>query len=143
MAGEDPVLDAAIAALSEEVARRSGEQLIATPWQWTGTYRLSGQAPVDNPAAYTLTFSEDGTLAIQADCNQAQAEYTRSGDAMTITPGPATLMACPGDSQGEQFVQLLGTVASAELSDGQMFLVLDADLNVESGVIGLFFSPVE
>jgi hypothetical protein len=62
---------------------------------------------------------------------------------MTITPGPATLVVCPGDSQSEQFVQLLGTVASASLSDGQLLLVLDADLNAESGVIGLFFSPAE
>jgi hypothetical protein len=76
LAGEDPVLDAAIAALDEEVVRRSNEQLVATSWQWTSTYSLSGQTPVDDPAAYTLDCGEDGTLAIQADCNQAQAEYT-------------------------------------------------------------------
>jgi heat shock protein HslJ len=31
------------------------------------------QTPVENPELYTAAFSEDGTVSIKADCNQASS----------------------------------------------------------------------
>ena len=138
--GGDPVLDAALVALSEEAARRRSGQLTQTAWQWTATYDSGAQiVPVENPASYTVAFGEDGTVAIQADCNQAQGEYTVADGAMTITVGPATLAACPDGGQGEQFLQLLAAALAFEWNDGQLILSLDPG----SGMLALVLAPVE
>ena len=59
-------------------------------------------------ARYTITFNDDGTFNATADCNNVGGTYTTSGNSMTITPGPSTLVACPADSYGDAFVAALG-----------------------------------
>lgn len=138
--GGDPVLDAALVALSEEAVRRSSGQITANPWQWTAGYNSGAQVvPVENPAAYTITFGEDGAVAIQADCNQAQGEYILADGAITITLGPATMAACPDGGQGEQFLQLLAAAVSVEMQNGQMIIVLAP----ENELLALVLAPVE
>ena len=58
-----------------------------------------------------VTFKDDGTVDIKADCNDASGTYTLDGANVTIEVGAATLAACPGDSRSEQFLQLLGDAA--------------------------------
>jgi C-terminal processing protease CtpA/Prc len=136
--GEDPVLDAALAELERLAA--SGDQLGGTTWQWTLAIDSSGaMTAVDTPGSYTIAFAEDGTVAIQADCNQASGEYITGEDgALTITLGPVTLAACPEGSRSDAFLGYLGAVQSAEVDGAQLVLALDP----AGGVIALALEPV-
>jgi heat shock protein HslJ len=98
------------------------------------------QTTIEYPEDYTITFGEDGTMAIQADCNQASAEYTLgAGGALTITPEPATLAACPEGSLSEEFLQWLGSATSSQTDGKQLVLSTDP----ESGALALVFELVE
>ncbi|MCA9875971.1 MAG: META domain-containing protein, partial [Anaerolineales bacterium] len=78
--------------------------LTGTTWQWVSVTTPVDETAVSDPSRYTITFSEDGTAAIKADCNNVVASYTTDGSSLSIVPGPATLAACPDDSLGDQFV---------------------------------------
>src|SRR3954469_6290673 len=80
-----------------------------------------GVAPAAESLRYTITFANDGTAAIKADCNQVTASYTTTpGGSITITPGPATLAMCPPDSMGQRFVQALSAVNSYSVNGDQL-----------------------
>ena len=86
---------------------------------------------VKKPENYTITFGEAGAMTIQADCNQAKAAYTLgAAGALTITPGPATLAACPEGSLGEKFLQELAASSSFQTDGKNMVLTANVDGSV-------------
>ncbi|MEZ4864288.1 MAG: serine hydrolase [Caldilineaceae bacterium] len=100
--------------------------LMANPWRWTTYSSDSESVTVETPADYLLAFHEDGTLTIQADCNNAVGSYVVEGPtAARIEIGPVTLAACAGDSRSEQFLQLLGRTTQIIPTGAQLILVLD------------------
>ncbi len=74
-----------------------------------------------------VTFKDDGTVNIKADCNDATGTYTLDGANVTIEAGAATLAACPGDSRSEQFLQLLGDAAQMLPLDGKIYISLKTE----------------
>lgn len=136
--GEDPVLEVGLAELERLAAR--GAQLGGTTWQWTVAVDASGaMTAVEAPGNYTIAFAEDGTVAIQADCNQASGAYEIGEDgALTITLGPVTLAACPEGSRSDAFLGYLDAVQNAEVDGAQLVLALEP----AGGVIALALEPV-
>jgi hypothetical protein len=62
---------------SQVVEDTASMQLGGTAWQWQQTLMNNGDEFVpDNPGNYTVQFMADGTVAIQADCNQVGGGYT-------------------------------------------------------------------
>lgn len=103
-------------------------QLRSTPWQWVGFTSPAEQIDIDQPERYRVTFGDDGSLVIQADCNNVLGQYVPTdGGALTVTLGPATLAACPDGSRGDQFVALLGSAARYFFDGDQLFIDLAAD----------------
>jgi C-terminal processing protease CtpA/Prc len=139
--GRDPVLEAGLAALDEEAAKRAAANLTGKPWQLILVMSpTGGKTPVKDPTAYTVTFGEDGKMDIQADCNKAQADYALGGgQALTIKPGRATLAACPAGSMGEDFVKWLAAAAMV-VTDGNQLLVTS---DPASGALGLVFEKAK
>ncbi|MEZ4707570.1 MAG: S41 family peptidase [Caldilineaceae bacterium] len=139
LAGEDPVLDAAIAELDR--LTDPATRLTGATWRWIVEFSPSGQqTAIENPDHYTLTFAEDGSVAIQADCNRASGAYTLGEDnALTITLGPTTLAACPADSRSDAFLAYLGAATGLSYEGANLELVL----NPESGAFLLGFEPVK
>jgi heat shock protein HslJ len=92
------------------------------PWLWTSS--TIAEAPViTDPTKYTITFATDGTFEAKVDCNQVAGTYTATDSgAATITPGPATLAACPEGSLADVFLAGLTGVTSYEMSAGQLVL---------------------
>jgi D-alanyl-D-alanine carboxypeptidase len=111
--------------------------LTANAWQWTTFNGATEQFDVAMPQNYVLTFYDDGSMSIEADCNSVYADYTEEDGSLTITPGATTLAACPGDSRGEQFVELLGGAARAFFEEGNLYI----DLMADGGT--MVFAPVE
>ena len=139
--GEDPVMEAALAAMPELATQRTAALLTSTTLQWITVYDASGSPmAVESPEDYTLTFGDDGTIAIQADCNQASAEYALgAGGTLTVTLGATTLAECPAGSLSENFLEYLDGATGYQLEGDALIL----PLNPESGALELQFEAVE
>ncbi|NTU78911.1 MAG: META domain-containing protein, partial [Chloroflexales bacterium] len=102
-------------------------KLRANPWQWVGYSGPIEQFTLADPANYLLTFNEDATLAITADCNQAAGSYQGEGGKLTIEIGLTTLAACGDDSRGDAFLRLLGGAALYTFDGDNLRIELLAD----------------
>ena len=106
--------------------------LTAAPWSWQQTQMNDGALfrPA-KPEQYQLRFLPDGTLAIQADCNRALAQYRLEESRLQLELGPTTLMACSEDSLGDRFLTQLGGASLVFTQYGQLFI----DLKFDSGTM--------
>ncbi len=104
--------------------------LVGPVWQWQKFVDVAtGKNTMDvkNPADYTVTFRDDRTVAMKADCNQAAGTYAADGAKLTINVGPVTLAACGPDSVGEEFLIGLTSAATYTIEGGQLMIDLMAD----------------
>lgn len=101
--------------------------LTANPWHWVAFTDPAQQFDVDDPVSYTLTFQEDGTVNIQADCNSAIGSYMQDGSSISIEVGPMTMAACPPGSLSDDFVKYLGFAAIYFFEESDLFIDLMAD----------------
>ena len=101
--------------------------LMDTPWQWISFTNPMEQFEVEMPENYSVTFNEDGTLNVMADCNNASGSYTVGDSSLTIAMGPNTMAACPEGSRSDQFVQLMTGAAIYFFEDDSLFIDLMAD----------------
>src|SRR3954463_3713975 len=108
--------------------RGSGASALAGPtWQLAA---ITGQAPAfqgvvppEDQGRYTIAFGDDGTFAARADCNALTGTYETTGrDAVTIVPGPSTLVACPDGSYGSLFAHALAKVTTWAIDAGELTL---------------------
>lgn len=114
-----------------------GVQLVLKPtltgvmWQWERFLggRDTGAVPAD-PSAYTLEFREDGTVAIQADCNSGSGRFASHPPQLIITDLEMTAVACPPGSQSDAFVRNVRDVRSFVFRGGQLYLSLMADAGI-------------
>ena len=99
-------------------------ELVGAVWQWAGGREPLSSPPFQVPAPekYTLTFSEDGSLFVQADCNTSRGTYTLSGSQLTISLGATTLMACEPDSLSDRFMANLAKAATAGSGFGNLVI---------------------
>ena len=110
--------------------------LAGTSWRWEQTLMNNDDMFVpDNPGSYNLEFMPDGTLAIQADCNQVGGTYSLDGSLISIQLGPSTMAACPEGSLGDQFVADLAAANAYFFDQGNLYI----DLMYDSGTMQ--FSP--
>lgn len=109
----------------------------ATGGDITGTWQLvaittkrpdsQGVVPQADQDRYVITFADDGTAEIQADCNRIRGQYeTTTGGGLTITLGPSTLVACPEGSLGSDFADSLAKAATYGV-DGDTLVITDSE----------------
>ena len=101
--------------------------LTGTTWEWVSVIDPMGQTASADPTRYTITFNEDSTANIVADCNVVIAQYTTDGSTLMITPGPSTLAACEPGSQDQLFLSSLSSATSYTVEDGELFVEMDAE----------------
>jgi D-alanyl-D-alanine carboxypeptidase len=128
-AGEAAASPEAAAAAAADAAQVQAmvAGVMANPWKWTAYSTAAEAVTVEAPASYMVTFKDDGTVEIKADCNNASGTYTLDGANVTIKVGPTTLAACPGDSRSEQFLQLLGDAAQLLPVEGKLYITLKTE----------------
>ena len=93
-------------------------------WQWVELIEQSApasQSVVPDPENYTITFKDDGTVAIKADCNQVSGKYTWGQD-LKIELGPSTRAACGPQSLDQQYLELLSQVVTGGLDGDKLYL---------------------
>jgi heat shock protein HslJ len=119
----EPVALADAQAIAEPAATQSDDavpaaapateaQIVNIVWQWSDLVETlpAAQAVVPDPQNYTITFLEDGTLGIKADCNRAAGTYTADGGmvgGVRVQMGPTTLAECGPDSRTQELIQSL------------------------------------
>lgn len=104
--------------------------LTGVVWEWVdfeGGDR--GTVSARDPGRYTLEFREDGTVTLQADCNRGTGEATIEGSSVDLTVA-TTLIGCPDDSQGSDFLRYLDEANSFVIRDGMLALSLPADSGI-------------
>ncbi|SEQ41373.1 para-nitrobenzyl esterase [Devosia sp. YR412] len=98
-------------------------EIVGVTWEWLGLQTPKDQIEVADPASYSVTFAEDGSMALQVDCNRGFGRYTVSADSrISIKPIGATRMMCPEGSLDQQFAINLERVGSFFLLDGELLL---------------------
>lgn len=104
----------------------SREELVGEIWQWVGLRETmpAAQSVIPDPENYTLTFNEDDTLSIKADCNVALGSYQLTGDQLTISLGPTTLAECGPESSYSQFLTLLEQASGLGMGYGNLVILL-------------------
>ena len=103
----------------------SGSDITGIVWQWSAMQETApaSQSVVPDPQNYTITFNDDGTAAIKADCNSVTGTYKMDGSNLTITLGASTLMACGDASQDSIYLASLSKVSSYAVDNGQLQLM--------------------
>jgi heat shock protein HslJ len=101
--------------------------LVGTNWLWTSLTNPAGLTTISDPSRYSILFNADGTANIKADCNNVGATYTIESSNIGINLGPATLAACPEDSQDQQFLAGLENARIYFFEGGDLFMDLFAD----------------
>lgn len=110
---------------------------LTNSWQWVSFTNPAEQYDIDMPQNYVLTFYEDGTVTIIADCNSVLGNYAVDAGSLTMTLGSATLASCPAESRSDQFTQYLSSAARYFFEDGNLYI----DLMADGGTLA--FAPVD
>lgn len=112
------------------------KSLVGTSWQLVVIESMDdaqGSTPIPDPAAFTVSFGEDGTAAFQLDCNSGSGSFeaapTGDGATGTLTFGPiaTTLMGCPEPSLDQEVSAALPHVRGYLWDDDQLHMSLMAD----------------
>lgn len=109
---------------------QSGE-VKGVAWRWSGL--LQGEdstalSPISDPENYLLRLDEDGSFIAKADCRSLAGTYSLSGDDVTLDLRPTTKVSCGEDSQSDEYVDLLGKVATYDVyEEGALALGLQDD----------------
>jgi heat shock protein HslJ len=115
---------------SPTVSAAGSEEIVGVLWQWLrSSYNNDTELVVDDPSRYTVEFKDDGTLGIQADCNQLRWTYTQERNSLTIHAlGPTTLAVCPAGSLDQEFLQDLSEVVAYVVHEGNLVLNIKTDV---------------
>lgn len=130
-AGPVEVPPSEVPPVDESAQTEPGGELFDTVWNWTSLEDADGATTltVDDPTRYQVLFGPDATYFLRADCNTGSGGYSGEGDettnALTITPGISTLVACGPESLDTEFTTNLFTTESYTFDeDGNLRLAL-------------------
>ena len=121
------VVAGVVVAILVLAACSSGDSLTCKTWQWSSWTTLTPQtqADVPDPSSYTIEFKSDRTFQAKADCNTISGTYiTSASQALKITLGPSTLVACGPDSLSDVFVEKLGLATAYTFFRSEMTINL-------------------
>jgi heat shock protein HslJ len=109
-------------------AEGAGTDLVGKVWKWLEFTSPSGETiVVDEPNNYTIEFTSDGTVRVQADCNSGSGVYTVDNGTISVEVQAMTLALCPPGSLSDQYVQRLNQVAVYRVEGDILLMDLPAD----------------
>jgi heat shock protein HslJ len=103
--------------------------IVGIVWEWQRFDDAVGQNDivVIYPPNYRLELLPNGQFNIKADCNVGSGGYTLEGSSLTLELGPMTLAECGPNSQYDEYISLLGQVATYVREGDSLILNLTAD----------------
>jgi len=113
----------------EEAVVEEAPGLGGTSWRLVQIMEMDDSTHVpEDPSSYTLSFSTDGTVNLQADCNRGSGSWmSESASQLAFGPLATTRAMCPPGSLYDVYLAQLGWVRSYVMRDGHLFLATMAD----------------
>jgi heat shock protein HslJ len=113
-----------------------GNGLTGVTWRATAVWdKVPGVGKTLAPediGRYEITFAEDGTASVKADCNMVTATYaTTPTRGLTIEAGASTMAMCPEDSLATQFLGLLSAATSYSILAGKLTMYIGNEGTME------------
>jgi heat shock protein HslJ len=106
--------------------------LTGVVWEWVRFEGGDGSVvTAADPARYTLAFQDDGSVDVKADCNTGSGQANVSDSSLDLTVA-TTEIACPPDSQANDFLRYLDEAVTFVIADGMLHLALPADAGIAS-----------
>jgi len=101
-------------------------EIVNITWEWVELIENNpaGQSVVADPENYTLTFFDDGSLRVKADCNTGNGGYTVNRNKIEFSPMALSMVLCPPGSLHDQFLRLMGQMDTFGMLDGKLVFVL-------------------
>jgi heat shock protein HslJ len=104
------------------------ERLEGPEWHWWETvYNDDTHFVPEDRNKYTLTFTEDGMVHVQADCNVGNGTYTVDGNRISIQILAMTQAFCEPTSLSDTFVEQLGRVNSCFVRATELIMEFPVD----------------
>lgn len=126
------------AVVSPDPNQPTATSLVGQTWQWETFIDPMGAANIPNSEQYTITFTPENSVQIQADCNTALGEYSfeyataeQNNGIIQIQLNLTTLALCADGSLSEEFMANLEATSTFTLVDGKLYL----DLVAEAGTM--------
>ncbi len=119
-------------------------ELLDTTWEWAELVVTdpASQSAIADPPNYTIFFSSDGFVDVEADCNFVQGKYDISGDSLTFKVDAPELAECGIESIYCPYLFRLVQAEKYAIEDGKLVLTFGDDAgklifnNVGSNVTG-------
>jgi len=119
-------------------------ELLDTTWEWTELVVTdpASQSAIADPPNYTIFFSSDGFVDVEADCNFVQGKYDISGDSISFKVDAPELAECGIESTYCPYLFRLVQAEKYAVEDGKLVLTFGDDAgnlifnNVGSNVSG-------
>jgi heat shock protein HslJ len=123
------IIVSAIFAIIEFNKQQSAPIITGIEWQWTALKETlpAAQSLVPNPESFTITFTEDATFSLNADCNVGGGTYISTGASLFISDGPLTMAYCGEQSLDSLFLSSLAQVDSFTIENGELTMYLADD----------------
>ncbi len=135
----EPEAAASGPATAPAAVKTSSSALVGTRWQLREIQSMDdaiGTTRPDDPSLYTITFNDDGSLAMRLNCNRgigpwkATPDATGAAGSIKIGPLAVTRALCPPPSLDERIARDMDAVAGFMLRDGLLSLSLMADAGI-------------
>jgi len=100
------------------------EELLDTTWEWTELVVTDpeSRSTVATPPDYTIFFSSDGFVDVEADCNYVQGKYDISGDSVEFKVNAPVLAECGIESSYCPYLFRLVQAETYAVEDGKLVL---------------------
>ena len=104
-------------------------ELLDTTWEWTELVVTdpASQSVIADPPNYTIFFSSDGFVDVEADCNYVQGKYDISGDSLTFKVDAPVLAECGVESTYCPYLFRLAQAEKYAIEDGKLVLTFGED----------------
>ncbi|HEY9039619.1 MAG TPA: serine hydrolase [Roseovarius sp.] len=124
-AASDPTSLPAYRAVAQHLMANDDMPLVGREWRIED---VEGMGVIDFSHA-TLDFAGDGSLSGSATCNRLIGSYEANGDAITIQPAGATMMACPEALmlQEQRILDLLPKIERFIIDETGALILIAAD----------------
>lgn len=122
--------DQLVLGLADGTSLTFSPSLTGVVWQWAET-QMSDDTVITptNPENFYLSFSDDGSVVGEIDCNRAFGSYQTDGVQIAMMLA-TTRIFCGEDSQDSAYAYNLALVTSFVIRDGQLALAMPMDAGI-------------
>ena len=98
------------------------DDVTGVSWRLQSLQQAGGSVVSPPAGTFTLRFTEEGRLNVQADCNGCTETYQLTDGALSVTPLLCTRLFCRSAPFDTEYVQLVDAATTVERNDDTLIL---------------------